>query len=67
MLTACVLPAAAPPLPASCCLSTCLPAAGGRMIGKSVSNSVLDGWTGAFYEWEGDVKVCVGGVGVVGL
>lgn len=34
-----------------------LPAAGGRMIGKSVSNAVLDGWTGAFYEWEGDVKV----------
>lgn len=27
------------------------------MIGKSVSNSVLDGWTGAFYSWEGDVKV----------
>lgn len=34
-----------------------LPAAGGRMIGKSVSNAVLDGWTGAFYEWDGDVKV----------
>ena len=32
-------------------------AAGGRMIGKSVSNAVLDGWTGAFYQWEGDVKV----------
>lgn len=30
--------------------------AGGRMIGKSVSNAVLDGWTGAFYQWEGDVK-----------
>ena len=29
------------------------------MIGKAVSNSALDGWTGAFYEWEGDVKVCV--------
>lgn len=27
------------------------------MIGKSVSNAVLDGWTGAFYQWEGDVKV----------
>lgn len=32
-------------------------AAGGRMIGKSVSNAVLDGWTGEFYTWEGDVKV----------
>jgi hypothetical protein len=28
------------------------------MIGKSVSNAVLDGWSGAFYQWEGDVKVC---------
>lgn len=40
--------------------TSCLPhptAAGGRMIGKSVSNAVLDGWTGAFYQWEGEVKV----------
>ncbi len=35
------------------------------MIGKSVSNAVLDGWTGAFYEWEGDVKVRVGGAAEV--
>lgn len=27
------------------------------MIGKSVSNAVLDGWTGAFYSWDGEVKV----------
>jgi hypothetical protein len=27
------------------------------MIGKSVSNAVLDGWTGAFYQWDGEVKV----------
>lgn len=39
------------------CLAARRPAAGGRMIGKSVSNAVLDGWTGAFYTWEGDVKV----------
>ena len=32
------------------------------MIGKSVSNAVLDGWTGAFYEWEGDVKQLLDGV-----
>lgn len=36
------------------------------MIGKSVSNAVLDGWTGAFYEWEGDVKVRQLGQGLVG-
>lgn len=36
--------------------------AGGRMIGKSVSNAVLDGWTGAFYTWEGDVKGLLDGV-----
>ncbi|PRW33603.1 heme oxygenase isoform B [Chlorella sorokiniana] len=36
--------------------------AGGRMIGKSVSNAVLDGWTGAFYEWEGDVKALLDSV-----
>lgn len=36
--------------------------AGGRMIGKAVSNSVLDGWSGAFYEWEGDVKELLGAV-----
>lgn len=29
--------------------------AGGRMIGKRVSASLLDGWSGAFYEWEGDL------------
>lgn len=27
------------------------------MIGKSVSNSVLDGWMGGFYQWDGEVKV----------
>lgn len=27
------------------------------MIGKSVSNSVLDGWLGALYQWDGEVKV----------
>lgn len=36
--------------------------AGGRMIGKSVSNAVLDGWSGAFYQWEGDVKAHLEGV-----
>lgn len=38
--------------------------AGGRMIGHSVSNVCLGGWEGAFYQWEGDVKVW-GGVGDV--
>eukprot|EP00887_Chlorella_sp_A99_P002984 scaffold24.g2984.t1 len=30
--------------------------AGGSMIGRSVSNVCLDGWEGAFYQYEGDVK-----------
>jgi len=36
--------------------------AGGRMIGAQVSKAVLDGWMGAFYEWDGDVKEMLGGV-----
>jgi heme oxygenase len=32
--------------------------AGGRMIGKRMSDSLLEGRSLAFYEWEGDVKVC---------
>ncbi|PSC74963.1 heme oxygenase [Micractinium conductrix] len=35
--------------------------AGGRMIGKSVSNSVLDGWMGGFYQWDGEVKELLDG------
>ncbi|KAL6770148.1 HMOX1 [Auxenochlorella protothecoides x Auxenochlorella symbiontica] len=31
--------------------------AGGRMIGKQVSQRILDGWTGNFYKWDGNVKV----------
>lgn len=30
--------------------------AGGRMIGKQVSEAALDGWMGKFYSWEGNVK-----------
>ena len=30
--------------------------AGGRMIGKQVSEAALDGWMGKFYKWEGNVK-----------
>ena len=30
--------------------------AGGRMIGAQVSKSVLDGWMGEFYKWDGDVR-----------
>ncbi|KAI8114281.1 hypothetical protein M9434_002407 [Picochlorum sp. BPE23] len=30
--------------------------AGGRMIGKQVSEAVLDGWLGKFYQWEGNVR-----------
>lgn len=30
--------------------------AGGRMIGKKVSEVALDGWMGEFYKWEGDVR-----------
>ena len=35
--------------------------AGGRMIGQKVSQMALEGWMGAFYQWEGDVKVRGGG------
>lgn len=31
--------------------------AGGRMIGKSMADKLLDGTTLKFYQWEGDVKV----------
>lgn len=30
--------------------------AGGRMIGKQVSEAALDGWMGKFYQWNGDVR-----------
>ena len=30
--------------------------AGGRMIGKQVSEAALDGWMGAFYKWDGPVS-----------
>ena len=33
--------------------------AGGRMIGKSMADKLLDGTTLKFYQWEGDVKVRV--------
>ena len=36
--------------------------AGGRMIGKQVSEAVLDGWMGAFYRWDGNVSVLLNGV-----
>jgi heme oxygenase len=36
--------------------------AGGRMIGKQVSEAALDGWMGKFYQWEGTVSVLLNGV-----
>jgi len=36
--------------------------AGGRMIGKQVSDAVLDGWMGAFYKWDGPVSGLLNGV-----
>eukprot|EP00890_Picochlorum_soloecismus_P002508 jgi/Picsp_1/3258/NSC_06098-R1_heme oxygenase 1 len=36
--------------------------AGGRMIGKKVSEMALDGWMGQFYQWNGDVKQLLEGV-----
>lgn len=36
--------------------------AGGRMIGKQVSEAALDGWMGKFYQWEGNVKNHLDGV-----
>lgn len=36
--------------------------AGGRMIGKQVSEAALDGWMGKFYKWEGNVKSHLDGV-----
>jgi len=32
------------------------------MIGKKVSEMVLDGWMGQFYQWNGDVKQLLDGV-----
>ena len=32
------------------------------MIGKQVSEAVLDGWMGAFYRWDGNVSVLLNGV-----
>ena len=37
-------------------------AAGGRIVGKKVRESLLDGWTGEFYQWDGDVCDLVGNV-----
>ena len=36
--------------------------AGGRMIGKQVSEAALDGWMGAFYKWDGPVSSLLNGV-----
>ena len=36
--------------------------AGGRMIGKQVSEAALDGWMGAFYKWDGPVSGLLNGV-----
>jgi heme oxygenase len=36
--------------------------AGGRMIGAQVAKAALDGWTGEFYKWDGDVKAMLGAV-----
>jgi heme oxygenase len=36
--------------------------AGGRMIGKQVSEAALDGWMGKFYAWEGTVSALLNGV-----
>jgi hypothetical protein len=36
--------------------------AGGMMIGRSLSNKLLDGKTMHFYEWDGDVKVLLASV-----
>lgn len=34
------------------------------MIGVQVSKAALDGWSGDFYAWEGDVKELLAGVHV---